>query len=149
MPSARTTSTASALPSPAVSPSSARLGFCCWLFASTFAWVSWADVFRVTSAQARAETAPALMVFACCFALNIPLDLVQRAQLGLQQGFRMNLWQVGGSLAGLAGVIAGIRMHSTLPLLVAALAGAPVAARCLQHVSLFCRQPARSAPPPS
>src|SRR6202051_1000346 len=90
------------------------------LFASTFAWVSWADVFRVTSAQARAETAPALMVFACCFALNIPLDLVQRAQLGLQQGFRMNLWQVGGSLAGLAGVIVGIRTHSTLPLLVVA-----------------------------
>ena len=56
------------------------------LFASTFAWVSWADVFRVTSAQARAEAAPALMVFACCFALNIPLDLVQRAQLGLAAG---------------------------------------------------------------
>jgi hypothetical protein len=46
------------------------------------------------------------MVFACCFALNSPLDLVQRAQLGLQQGFRMNLWQVGGSRAGMAGVIA-------------------------------------------
>ena len=72
------------------------------LFASSFAWVSWAEVFRVTSAQARAEAAPALMVFAFCFTLNIPLDLVQRAQLGLQQGFRMNLWQVCGSLAGLA-----------------------------------------------
>ena len=107
------------------------------LFASTFAWVSWADVFRVTSAQARAETAPALMVFACCFALNIPLDLVQRAQLGLQQGFRMNLWQVGGSLAGLAGVIAGIRTHSTLPLLVAALAGTPVAAAAFNTFHFF------------
>ncbi len=107
------------------------------LFASTFAWVSWADVFRVTSAQARAEAAPALMVFACCFALNIPLDLVQRAQLGLQQGFRMNLWQVCGSLAGLAGVIAGIRMHAGLPLLVAALAGAPVAATALNTFHFF------------
>lgn len=107
------------------------------LFASTFAWVSWADVFRVASAQARAEAAPALMVFAFCFALNIPLDLVQRAQLGLQQGFRMNLWQVCGSLAGLAGVIAGIRMHAGLPLLVAALAGAPVAATALNTFHFF------------
>jgi O-antigen/teichoic acid export membrane protein len=107
------------------------------LFASTFAWVSWADVFRVTSAQARAEAAPALMIFAFCFALNIPLDLVQRAQMGLQQGFRMNLWQVCGSLAGLAGVIIGIRMHAGLPLLVAAVAGAPVAAVALNTFHFF------------
>jgi len=107
------------------------------LFASSFAWVSWAEVFRVTSAQARAEAAPALMVFAFCFTLNIPLDLVQRAQLGLQQGFRMNLWQVCGSLAGLAGVVAGIRMHAGLPLLVAALAGAPVAATALNTFHFF------------
>lgn len=107
------------------------------MFASTFVWVSWADVFRVTSVQARAEAAPALMVFAFCFALNIPLDLVQRAQLGLQQGFRMNLWQGCGSLAGLAGVVAGIRMHAGLPLLVAALAGTPVAATALNAVHFF------------
>ena len=107
------------------------------LFASTFGWLSWADVFRVTSAQARAEAAPALLVFACCFALNIPLDLVQRAQLGLQQGFRMNLWQVCGSLGGLAGVIAGIHLHAGLPALVAALAGAPVAATALNTVQFF------------
>jgi O-antigen/teichoic acid export membrane protein len=107
------------------------------LFASTLAWVSWADVFRVVSAQARAEATPALMVFACCFALNIPLDLVQRAQLGLQEGFRMNLWQVCGSFAGLAGVIIGIHMHAGLPLLVAALAGAPVAALAFNTVQFF------------
>jgi O-antigen/teichoic acid export membrane protein len=107
------------------------------LFGSTFAWVSWADVFRVTSAQARTEAAPTLMVFVFCFALNIPLDLVQRAQLGVQQGFRMNLWQVFGSLAGLAGVVAGIRMHAGLPLLVAALAGAPVVATALNAAHFF------------
>src|SRR5271163_3724157 len=111
------------------------------LFASTFAWVSWADVFRVTSAQARAEAAPALLVFAICFSLNIPLDLVQRAQLGLQQGFRMNLWQACGSVAGLIGVVAGIGTHAGLPLLVAALAGAPVAAAALNmfHFFVFSR----------
>jgi len=107
------------------------------LFASTFTWVSWADVFRVASAQARAEAAPALMVFAFCFALNIPLDLVQRAQLGLQQGFRMNLWQICGSLAGLAGVVLGIRVHASLPFLVAVLAGGPVAATALNTAHFF------------
>jgi O-antigen/teichoic acid export membrane protein len=107
------------------------------LFAFTLVWVSWADIFRVASVQARAEAAPALMVFAFCFALNIPLDLVQRVQLGLQQGFRMNLWQVCGSLAGLGGVIVGIHMHAGLPVLVAALAGAPVAATALNTFHFF------------
>ena len=49
----------------------------------------------------------------------------------------MNLWQVCGSLAGLAGVVAGIRMHAGLPLLVAALAGAPVAASALNTFHFF------------
>jgi O-antigen/teichoic acid export membrane protein len=106
-------------------------------FSLTFVWVSWADVFRVASAEARSEAAPALMVFALCFALNIPLDLVQRAQLGLQQGFRMNLWQVCGSLTGLAGVVAGIEMHAGLPALVAALAGAPVLATAFNTFHFF------------
>ena len=107
------------------------------LFAASFLWVSWADVFRVTSPQARAEAGPALMVFAACFALNIPLDIVQRVQWGLQQGFRMNLWQVCGSLVGLAGVVAGIRMHAGLPILMAALAGAPVLATGLNSFHFF------------
>jgi O-antigen/teichoic acid export membrane protein len=107
------------------------------LFAASFLWVSWADVFRVTSAQARAEAGPALMVFAACFALNIPLDLVQRVQWGLQQGFRMNLWQVCGSLVGLAGVVTGIHMHAGLPILVAALAGAPVLATAMNSFHFF------------
>ena len=107
------------------------------VIATTYAWVRWADVFRVTSAQARAEAGPALMVFAVCFALNVPLDLVQRAQLGLQQGFRMNLWQVCGSLAGLAGVVVGVRVHAGLPVLVAALAGAPVFATALNSFHFF------------
>ena len=107
------------------------------LFASTFAWVRWADVFRVTSEQARAEAGPALMVFAVCFALNIPFDLVQRAQLGLQEGFRTNMWQACGSLVGLAGVVTAVRMHTGLPVLVAAFAGAPVVATMLNSLQFF------------
>jgi O-antigen/teichoic acid export membrane protein len=107
------------------------------LFASTLFWVSWAGVFCVVSVQARSEAAPALMVFALCFALNIPLDLVQRAQLGLQQGFRMNLWQIFGSLVGLAGVITGIHIRAGLPFLVAAVAGAPVMAAALNTLHFF------------
>ena len=107
------------------------------LFAASFCWVRWEDVFRVSSGQARAEAAPALLVFAACFALNMPLDVVQRAQLGLQQGLRMSLWQICGSGLALVGVIAGIRLHVGLPFLVAALAGAPVAVVALNALHYF------------
>lgn len=107
------------------------------LFVFTYRFVSWPGFFRVGSAQARAEAGPTLMVFAVCFFLNIPLDVVQRVQLGLQQGFRTNLWQICASAMGLAGVIAGIRMHASLPFLVGALAGAPVLATGLNSLHFF------------
>ena len=107
------------------------------VFLALYPFVAWADVFRVNSALAQAEAAPTLLIFAFCFVLNIPLDLVQRAQLGMQQGFRTNLWQLCGSLGGLAGVIAGIRLHAGLPVLVAALAGAPVLATALNTLQFF------------
>lgn len=106
-------------------------------FATSVNWLSWADLLHVTSVGARAQTAPAVLVFAACFALNIPLDLVQRAQLGLQEGFRTNLWQLVGSAAALAGVIAGIHLRVSLPVLVAVLAGAPVLATGLNTAHFF------------
>ena len=107
------------------------------IFAITIKWLSWADILHVTSIGARSETAPAILVFAACFALNIPLDLVQRAQLGLQEGFRSNLWQLFGSIAALAGVVAGIHLRISLPALIAVLAGAPVLATALNTLHFF------------
>jgi O-antigen/teichoic acid export membrane protein len=97
----------------------------------------WADFFRVVSPQARAEAGPTLAVFATCFALNISLDVVQRTQLGLQQGFRFGLWQLCGSLSGFAGVLCGIWLKVSLPLLVVAIAGAPVLATTLNAIHFF------------
>ena len=55
-------------------------------FAAIYSLVDWATFFRVTSPLARSEAGPSLAVFAICFALNISMDVVQRVQLGLQQG---------------------------------------------------------------
>lgn len=107
------------------------------VLAGTANWVSWPDLLRVSSAQARAETTSTVIVFVACFTLNIPLDLVQRAQLGLQEGFRMYLWQLAGSVASLAGVLIAIHLKLSLPVLVGVLAGAPVLATALNTVHFF------------
>jgi len=107
------------------------------LFFSIYRFISWADFFRVVSPRARAEAGPALAVFAVCFALNISIDVVQRVQLGLQQGYRYGLWQLCGSAASFIGVLTGIWLRVSLPMLVIAIAGAPVFATTLNAIHFF------------
>jgi O-antigen/teichoic acid export membrane protein len=111
--------------------------FLLFAFFAGYRFVNWADFFRVASPQARSDAGPAMAVFAVCFALNISMDVVQRVQLGLQQGYHYNLWQLFGSIAGLIGVVAGVRLHASLPMLVSAVAGAPVAATLLNTIHFF------------
>ncbi|WP_158785758.1 lipopolysaccharide biosynthesis protein [Granulicella sp. L46] len=106
-------------------------------FFSIYRFVNWANFFRVYSPQARAEAGPALAVFAICFALNISMDVVQRVQLGLQQGYRYGLWQLCGSVTGLIGVLGGIWLHVSLPVLVIAIAGAPIVSTALNAIHFF------------
>jgi O-antigen/teichoic acid export membrane protein len=102
-----------------------------------YRYINWGNFFRVVTPQARLEAGPALAVFVICFALNISMDVVQRVQLGLQQGYRYSLWQLCGSIAGLIGVLAGIHFYVTLPILVMAIAGAPILATTLNALHFF------------
>ena len=106
-------------------------------FAGIYRFVNWAHFFRVASPLARSEAGPSLAVFAACFALNISMDVVQRVQLGIQEGYRYGLWQLCGSAAGLTGVLAGIWFHVSLPLLIVAVAGAPVLATTFNALHFF------------
>ena len=107
------------------------------LFFIAYRFVSWTDLFHVISPQGRAEAGPAMAVFVACFALNIPLDIVQRVQLGLQQGFRTNIWQVLSSVMALAGVLTAIHLRCGLPALVMALAGLPVLGTAMNAFYFF------------
>jgi O-antigen/teichoic acid export membrane protein len=102
-----------------------------------YPWVSWPGFFRVYSPLARSEAGPTLAVFVVCFALNISMDVVQRVQLGLQQGYRYGMWQCAGSMMGFAGVLCGIWLKVSLPLLVAAVAGAPIVATAINCAHYF------------
>ncbi len=97
----------------------------------------WKAIFNVRTPLAAAEAAPAVLVFAVCVALNLPLGTVDKVQMGFQEGFVNNLWQSVSALLGLGCVIAGIRLKCGLPLLVAALAGAPTLARAANWVFQF------------
>ncbi len=110
------------------------------LLAASYHAIHWAGLFNVTSPLAAEEAGPAAAVFLGCFLVGLPLGVVQRVQLGYQEGFRASLWEALGSAIGLAGVLVAIVLHAGLPLLVLAMAGGPVAALAMNGIVLFGRQ---------
>lgn len=95
-------------------------------FGLLYAFVPWAHVYNVDSADAVREAGPATAVFVLVWALNIPLGIVQRVQLGYQRGFVNYVWQALGSVLALAGALAVIKLELGLPWLVLALTGGPL-----------------------
>jgi len=111
--------------------------------------VAWERVFNVTSPLAVAEAGPSVAVFVACFLVSMPLGIVERVQLGLQEGFVNSLWEGLGSVIGLAGVVITIHLRLSLPWLVFAMAGGPVVALLLNAWVLFWRQRRWLRPSPS
>jgi O-antigen/teichoic acid export membrane protein len=116
------------------------------LLALSYAFVPWPALFNVQNDVARREVGPAVAVFVACFALAVPLGIVQRVQMGLQRSFLASLWQCVGSLLGLVGVIFAIRQEAGLPWLVLAFFGAPLIAGALNTAVFFGRSSRELAP---
>jgi len=116
------------------------------LFAAAYSFVPWAALFNVKSALAQQEVGPAVAVFIVCFALAIPVTIVQRVQSALQRGFLAALWQCGASVLGLAGVLVAIHHEASLPWLVFAFVGAPLLASVLNSLLFFGRMQPELAP---
>jgi O-antigen/teichoic acid export membrane protein len=102
-------------------------------------WVDWSSVFSLTTSRAALDMTAALLVFAACFALSIPLGIVARVQMGLQLGYVAGFWQAAGSLAGLVGIYGAVSLGLSLPWLVAALLGGPLLASLVNTAWFFGR----------
>lgn len=119
------------------------------LFAVAYPFVPWHQVFNVTGDLARHEAGPAIAVLTVCFVLNLPLSIVQKVQIGLQQGFTSYLWNCLASLLALSVVLLTIHLRAGLPWLVLALVGAPLAVSLLNSLTFFGVMRRDLAPRPS
>jgi O-antigen/teichoic acid export membrane protein len=108
-------------------------------FALAYPWVPWSRVLNITTPAAIAEAGPALAVFAACFLMNLPLGIVQRIQMGYQQGFTANLWQAFGALLSLVALLVAIYFEAGLPWLVLASVGAPLIGTAFNGLQIFWR----------
>lgn len=102
-----------------------------------YPFVPWQKLFNIHSPLAMSEAGPAVAVFIACFGFGMPLGVVQRTEMGYQDGFTNNLWVALGGLLGLGGLLLAIYLQAGLPWLVLAIAGGPVVATALNGANLF------------
>jgi O-antigen/teichoic acid export membrane protein len=102
-----------------------------------YPFISLPEIFNVHSEAARQEAGPALACMVACFAMSVPLAVVTRVQMGLQQGYAASLWLCLGSVLGLIGVLAVILLKGGLPWLVIGFLGGPIIASIINVVHFY------------
>jgi O-antigen/teichoic acid export membrane protein len=109
------------------------------LFGVVYPFVPWPSVFNVSGQEASGVGA-AVAAFAVGVLLAMPLTVVQRTQIGMQEAFVASAWQTLGSLAGLAGVVATVAVGASLPYIVLAVSVTPALALLGNGAQLFYRR---------
>lgn len=96
------------------------------LLISIYSFISWQRVYNVTSDLAIRESGPATALLLVVFIINMPLGIVQRVQMGYQEGVKNHVWAIAGSLVGFVGLLVIVYLKAGLPWLVLAVSGGPV-----------------------
>lgn len=109
------------------------------VFCLSYPLVDWFRIFNVETTVARQEAGPALAVLICCFALAMPVGIVQRVQMGLQCGFMASFWQCFAGLMALGGVLLAIHWQASLPLLLFTYVGAPLLVGFINGATFFLK----------
>jgi O-antigen/teichoic acid export membrane protein len=116
------------------------------VFAVVHPFVPWEELFNVSSSRASSEAGAATAVMVACFLLTMPLTVVQKLQLGYQDGLRKGLWDAAGCLVALVGIVVVVIAEGSLPLLVGAFAGGPLVAALVNTGVWFGRTHPRVRP---
>jgi O-antigen/teichoic acid export membrane protein len=126
-------------------------GYACTTAAAALLLASWAtwsllseDPTTVAGHLApghRGDVRLALDLFVLLLAINIPASLVQKVQLGVQQGHWIGVAQFGAAMVSIAGVPLALHYGLGLPGLVAATLGAQTAGNVIASIVWFLGTP--------
>lgn len=111
----------------------------CALLWPALHFVPWSALYGTKTVQAGREAGPATAILVLCTALSMPLGTVLRVQSGFQKGYIGDLWNTAGNTLALVGILLVTRLGGGLPLLVAAMAGAPMVATAVNWGNEFFR----------
>lgn len=112
------------------------LGF---VFFSVYFFIDWGKATNVIEPTSIREAGPAIAVYVTIFLISLPLSVVQRVQIGLQESWRSNLWTFVGQLSALIGLALVVHLDGGVPYLVMAVAGIPLAVTAINYMDYFFR----------
>lgn len=108
--------------------------------------VPWAKVFNVSEVEAVAEAGPAVFSLMVCYALSLPLSVVQHTQQALQKGHLASTWEALGSLTTLTALFGAVALEASVPVLVICFIGGPLATKALNTMWYFRVRECQLAP---
>ena len=91
-----------------------------FLFSQT---VDWYEVLNLHSKSAISEVNASVYLFAFFLCLSIPFSIVQKIQIGFQEGYNTNIWSSAGSLMGLVTLFILYYFGTSTPLIITAIFG--------------------------
>ncbi|MEI7970338.1 MAG: lipopolysaccharide biosynthesis protein [Betaproteobacteria bacterium] len=103
--------------------------------------LDWMSIFNIPSSAAAEDVGAGMIALLVVFSVGIPVGIIQRVQLGLQEGFQNNLWQCAGSVLSLCAVLAVVRARLGLPWLIVAYTAVPLLTQLASGADLLRRRP--------
>jgi O-antigen/teichoic acid export membrane protein len=102
--------------------------------------VPWSRVYNVTSAAGIREAGPATLALLVVYIIGIPVSLVRKVRVALQEGYIDNWWSIGGSAVSIAAVLGVVAAQRGLVELILATAGVQLFALIANGVQLLAVQ---------
>lgn len=75
------------------------------LFAAVYHFIDWGALMNASSPEAKQMAGGVVAAIVVSRILNVPMAIIQRTQLAMQEGYRANIWQCFGNLLSLILVV--------------------------------------------
>jgi O-antigen/teichoic acid export membrane protein len=111
--------------------------FLIFLLLSFYKYFPWNRIYNLDSAVGTFAVGPATAAFLIFILLSIPLGIIQRVQIGYQEGYINDIWQTVGSVFGLLGIFFAVKFQADLLGLVLGLFGGQLLGIILNWIFYF------------
>lgn len=72
-------------------------------------YIKWSELFGITENNTLNDIGMIISLAVIIFSLTMPFSIVTRVQIGMQESWRVNLWQIIGSLLSIIGIFFAIK----------------------------------------
>ncbi len=110
------------------------------IFSIVYTHTDWDKLFGLKSSLAQSEAGLTVFVFFICFIIQVPLSVVNKIQIGFQEGHLNSMWRAGGNIFGLVALIYVVRAGYGVPAIVAAIYGSHALFLLLNFCNQFLRK---------